>query len=251
MRWSHEGPGQWSKTSQSFTRKLMNSASGLQISWRRRRRKRKRKKKQAAHHSCVCKRRHLFYSSIFHGCDELWIQPPLAPPCFWPEMPQQQNSSVPREPEEGSTPLWHKTDPNLGHKDWVRTAGGIAFPWEWSIPSLFYSLWPRSCLPTSYFCIFSSAPPSSVCITFLPTPQHTLPPPHSSSITITVLKQFISWLFFFWLMHSFKITITNHLWMQIYTLSHFRWPVLKSDKKVYLLNCLEKWICTSRHAAAN
>lgn len=65
----------------------------------------------------------LLYLSLGAKCDEVQIQSvPLAQ--------QQQNSSISRDPAQGSASLWPKMDPNLRHKDWVRAAGGITFPWE-------------------------------------------------------------------------------------------------------------------------
>ena len=76
-------------------------------------------------------------------CDELWTQR---------ETLQQQNSSVSRDPAQGSASPWHKMDPNLGHKDWVRPAGGVACPREWSTPFLFAQWDPASSvLPLSVF----------------------------------------------------------------------------------------------------
>lgn len=110
-------------------------------------------------------------------CDELWIQPP--PAVFNEKMPQQQNSSVSRDSAQGSSSLWHKMDPNLGHKDWVRPVGGISFFSE-NDPFLFYSLWSSLWLSSSYFWYFP------LCFTlirlhlFPPTsPTHSIhPSPH-------------------------------------------------------------------------
>lgn len=130
--------------------------------------------------SLFCKWREAPISLLFlprgAECNELWIQR---------EMPQQQNSSVSRDPAQGSASSWHKMDPNLVHKDWVRPAGGVACPQEWSIPFLF-TQWDHasSLLPLSVFSpllhphLSASPPPTTTTSLAI----------HPPSITIMVIS---------------------------------------------------------------
>lgn len=156
-------------------RKLMNSASRLQIScvaWKKKKRKNRRLITLVGVEEGTC-----FIPLSSTRSWMWWTVDSASPGRFLWEMPQQQNSYVSRDPAQGSASPWHKMDPNLRHKDWVKPAGGIAFPWEWSIPFLFTVTMLLHLL--LLFLYFPSASPSSVC-----TPLHF---PHHSSSTISIM----------------------------------------------------------------
>lgn len=151
-------------------RELINSASAVQM----RCAVSEKKTKQACHHSwgwVWVELSHIFYSLILYkglsvtkyGFSLLWLfslRSATAAQLFS------------RDPARGSGSPWHKMDPNLRHKEWVKPTWGIAFLSlrvicslsiivPVSLPCL--PIFSSSCLHLFFFTNFFSLPVFSLC----------------------------------------------------------------------------------------
>lgn len=113
----------------------------------------------------------------------------------------------------GSVPLWHKMDPNLGHKARVSEAGGITFLQDSSVPlSVHCPFCLSSAISVFFICFVSTVLSISLMSSFPNRPLHTPISAHYQCLQTHLLL---------------LITFTGKKSFRRYITSKFRWMYLK------------------------
>ena len=181
MRWSHEGPGQWSKTSRSFALKVdefsLRSPNELHGIIKRRRRRRRNRRlitllqvKGGTHFPLLSSTRGWMWWTVDSernaaAAEQLRLQ--RSSPGF--SLTVTQDGPQFRTQRLGQTSRRCSLSPRMIHSFSIHTM--------------------RPCfLSPSPLCIFPSASPSSVCISFHKPPTTTSLAIHPPSITIMIIS---------------------------------------------------------------